>query len=79
MKIGGGSGVKGKGELRFRFAERRDTDLILLFIRELAEYEQLLNEVVDFYISLGAEPMEEWTVYRIAGERLQQMADELLI
>lgn len=162
-----------KRELRFRFAERRDTDLILRFIRELAEYEQLLHEVVateeilehwlfdkekaevifaeaegetvgfalffhnfstflgraglyledlyvrpeyrgrgygkkllqklaalavergcgrlewwcldwnrpsiDFYISLGAEPMEEWTVYRIAGDRLKQMADELLI
>lgn len=162
-----------KRELRFRFAERRDTDLILRFIRELAEYEQLLHEVVateeilehwlfdkekaevifaeaegetvgfalffhnfstflgraglyledlyvrpeyrgrgygkkllqklaalavergcgrlewwcldwnrpsiDFYISLGAEPMEEWTVYRITGDRLKQMADELLI
>lgn len=162
-----------KRELRFRFAERRDTDLILRFIRELAEYEQLLHEVVateeilehwlfdkekaevifaeaegetvgfalffhnfstflgraglyledlyvrpeyrgrgygkkllqklaalavergcgrlewwcldwnrpsiDFYISLGAEPMEEWTVYRIAGDRLKQMAEELLI
>ncbi len=154
----------------FRFAERRDTGLILKFIRELAEYEKLLSEVVateelleewifdrqkaevvfaledgievgfalffhnfstflgragiyledlfvrpehrgkgygkallqklaqiavergcgrlewwcldwnkssiDFYISLGAEPMDEWTVYRFAGERLKKLAGE---
>ena len=24
---------------------------------------------IDFYLSLGAQPMEDWTVYRIAGER----------
>ena len=28
---------------------------------------------IDFYKSLGAEPMDEWTTYRIAGETLQQM------
>lgn len=28
---------------------------------------------IDFYLSLGAEPMDEWTVYRIAGETLQKM------
>ena len=27
---------------------------------------------IDFYRSLGAVPMDEWTVYRIAGERLQE-------
>lgn len=31
---------------------------------------------IDFYLSLGAEPMEDWTVYRIAGETLRQMAEE---
>lgn len=30
---------------------------------------------IDFYLSLGAEPMEDWTVYRIAGETLQHMAE----
>lgn len=30
---------------------------------------------VDFYLSLGAEPMEEWTVYRVAGDRLKIMAE----
>lgn len=28
---------------------------------------------IDFYLSLGAEPMKEWTVYRIAGDSLQNM------
>ena len=30
---------------------------------------------IDFYRSLGAEPMEEWTTYRIAGERLLRLAE----
>ena len=29
---------------------------------------------IDFYLSLGAVPMEEWTVYRLTGETLTQMA-----
>lgn len=29
---------------------------------------------IDFYLSLGAEPMEDWTVYRIAGDALGHMA-----
>lgn len=155
-------------EVGFRFAERKDTALILQFIRELADYEKMLHEVVadeetleewifdrkkaevifaledgrevgfalffhnfstflgragiyledlyvrpeyrgrgygkallkklaalavergcgrlewwcldwnrpsiDFYLSLGAEPMKDWTVYRIAGETLQNLA-----
>ena len=155
-------------EFGFRFAERKDTALILQFIRELADYEKMLHEVVadegtleewifdrkkaevifaledgrevgfalffhnfstflgragiyledlyvrpeyrgrgygkallkklaalavergcgrlewwcldwnrpsiDFYLSLGAEPMKDWTVYRIAGETLQHLA-----
>lgn len=31
---------------------------------------------IDFYLSLGAEPMKDWTVYRIAGETLLAMAAE---
>lgn len=26
---------------------------------------------IDFYLSLGAEPMKGWTVYRLAGETLK--------
>ena len=29
---------------------------------------------IDFYLSLGAEPMEDWTVYRIAGKTLSDLA-----
>jgi len=31
---------------------------------------------IDFYLSLGAEAMKEWTVYRIAGNTLKDMAKE---
>lgn len=156
-------------ELTFRYAERSDVPLILQFIKELADYEKMLNEVVadestleewifdkkkaevifavtngqeigfalffhnfstflgrsgiyledlfvkpeyrgkgygkaifkrlaaialergcgrlewwcldwnqssiDFYLSLGAEPMSDWTVYRIAGDTLTQFKD----
>ncbi|WP_082669535.1 GNAT family N-acetyltransferase [Allofournierella massiliensis] len=159
-----------KKELEFRFARREDVPLILQFIRELADYEQLLSEVVadeatleqwifdkqkaevifavvdgkeigfalffhnfstflgraglyledlyvqpeyrgngygkailkklaaiavergcgrlewwcldwnkpsiEFYRSLGAQPMDEWTVYRIAGDTLTSLAGE---
>ncbi len=30
---------------------------------------------IDFYLSLGAEPMSDWTVYRIAGETLKNLAE----
>lgn len=30
---------------------------------------------IDFYLSLGAEPMSDWTVYRIAGDTLTKLAD----
>jgi len=29
---------------------------------------------IDFYLSLGAKPMDEWTVYRIDGDTLADMA-----
>ena len=142
-----------KKTLTFRYAERKDTALILKFIKDLARYEKLENEVVatealleewlfeknkaevifavaehreigfalffhnfstflgragiyledlyvlpaaiavergcgrlewwcldwnrpsiDFYLSLGAEPMSDWTVYRIAGDTLKELA-----
>ena len=30
---------------------------------------------IDFYRSLGAEPMDDWTVYRIAGEALANLTE----
>lgn len=158
-----------KEELTFRFANKADVSLILEFIKELAEYEKMLDEVVatedllmewlfekekaevlfaivdgkeigfalyfhnfstflgraglylediyvrpnfrgngcgkallkqiatiaverecgrlewccldwnkpsiDFYLSIGAEPMDDWTTYRITGETLKNLAD----
>ena len=29
---------------------------------------------IDFYLSLGAEPMKDWTVYRVAGDALAELA-----
>lgn len=31
---------------------------------------------IDFYLSLGAEPMSEWTVYRVTGDTLKNLADK---
>jgi GNAT superfamily N-acetyltransferase len=30
---------------------------------------------IGFYRSLGAEPMNEWTIYRVAGENLRKLAE----
>ena len=30
---------------------------------------------IDFYRSMGAEPMDEWTTYRISGDTLKKMAE----
>lgn len=30
---------------------------------------------IDFYLSMGAEPMKDWTVYRIAGKTLKELAE----
>ena len=29
---------------------------------------------IDFYLAMGAEPMSDWTVYRMAGEKLRELA-----
>ncbi len=29
---------------------------------------------IDFYLSLGAEPMDEWTIYRLSGNELTNLA-----
>jgi len=30
---------------------------------------------IDFYLSLGAQPMDEWTTYRLSGDALRQLAN----
>ncbi len=42
-------------ELKFRYAKREDSALILQFIKELAEYEKMLDEVV-----ADEKLLEEW-------------------
>lgn len=31
---------------------------------------------IDFYLSLGAKPMDEWTTYRLTGEKLARFAEK---
>ena len=31
---------------------------------------------IDFYLSLGAKPLDDWTIYRLTGETLQKMAGD---
>lgn len=33
---------------------------------------------IDFYKSLGATPMDEWTIYRLTGDTLEAMAQQVL-
>lgn len=30
---------------------------------------------INFYLSLGAQPMDEWTVYRLTGDTLKELAE----
>ena len=57
-------------ELTFRYTERADTPLILQFIKELAEYEQLLHEVVADEVTL-----EEWIFDQKKAEVLFAMVN----
>lgn len=52
-----------EGELQIRSAERADVPLIIQFIRELADYEGMLDEVVADEATL-----EEWLFDRRAAE-----------
>ena len=58
------------GNLTFRYARREDTALILRFIRELAEYEGLLDEVVADETTL-----EEWIFDRQKAEVIFALED----
>ena len=33
-----------------------------------------LTPALDFYRSIGAEPMDEWTVQRVSGDALRRLA-----
>jgi RimJ/RimL family protein N-acetyltransferase len=32
---------------------------------------------IQFYKRLGAEPLDEWTTYRVTGEKLEKLAETL--
>ncbi len=34
------------------------------------------KSAIDFYLTLGAVPMEDWTVYRLTGKELSSLADQ---
>ena len=56
--------------LEFRYAERKDTELILKFIHELAEYENLSDQVV-----ATAELLEEWIFDKKRAEVILAVED----
>jgi GNAT superfamily N-acetyltransferase len=35
------------------------------------------ESAIDFYKSIGAEPMDEWTVFRVSGSSLRKLATEV--
>lgn len=57
-------------ELNFRYAEETDVDLILHFIKELAEYEKMLDEVV-----ATEELLREWIFEKKKAEVIFALED----
>ena len=57
-------------KLTFRFAERADTPLILHFIKQLADYEKMLDEVV-----ADEKTLEEWIFDRQKAEVIFALED----
>ena len=57
-------------ELAFRYAERKDTRLILQFIKELADYEKMLHEVI-----ADESTLEEWIFDKQKAEVIFAIVD----
>ena len=57
-------------ELAFRYAERKDTHLILQFIKELADYEKMLHEVI-----ADESTLEEWIFDKQKAEVIFAIVD----
>ena len=57
-------------QFQFRYAEEKDTALILQFIKELAEYEHMLNEVV-----ATEELLTEWMFQKEKAEVIFALED----
>ena len=58
-------------QLSFRYAQEKDTALILKFIRELADYEQMLDEVI-----ATEELLQEWIFEKKKAEVIFALEDE---
>ena len=58
-------------QLEFRYAKREDVGLILKFIKDLADYEHLLDEVV-----ATEEILEEWLFDKEKAEVIFAVVDE---
>ncbi len=58
-------------KLTFRYAERKDISLILQFIRDLADYEKMLDEVV-----ADEKTLEEWIFNKQKAEVIFAVLDE---
>ena len=56
---------------QFRFAQKEDTKLILQFIKELAEYEKMLDEVV-----ANEEILEDWLFNKQKAEVIFVLEDQ---
>jgi hypothetical protein len=64
-------------------AQIQDSALIFDFIKKLAKYENLgrvelwaldwNKPSIDFYKSLGAKAMDEWTVFRITEDKFEEL------
>ena len=78
--------AKGKAEVLFVLPEYRGRGCGKALIRKLAsiasergcgrlEWNCLdwNRPSIDFYLSLGAVPMSDWTLYRVTGERLKEL------
>ena len=59
-------------KLEFRFAEEKDTALILQFIKELANYEKMLDDVV-----ATEELLKEWIFEKNKAEVIFALEDGL--
>ena len=58
--------------LTFRYAEKKDAGLILAFIKELAEYEKMSNDVV-----ATKELLEEWIFEKKSAEVIFALEDDV--
>ena len=72
--------------MRYRFANKDDANLILDFVKQLAIYEKMENEVVAspelleewiFDRSLGAVSLDEWMIFRLTGDTLNDLCRDI--